>query len=228
MRLNEIYSRVQLDIDDLSHDKIVKGDYFNFAKTVLGDMAKHSRRWLEFVDVPIAADTDTVTYTHPTDVMYIEHVSMLERNLREISLPSMLNARADRFNRPFTVNETEIDYGFYASTIDGAVVTLYFPYTITATNTIKLTLSVAAPSIAYELRPDIDFEVPTYMQNAMRAGIYYNAIRTLMPREPNKWGSLYPLARQEYDSEMRKLASYVINLNAKNSFPQIQPVRFFP
>jgi len=226
VKLNEIYSRVQSDLDDLSHNKIVKGDYFNFAQTTLNDISKEALVWLENAEIVFPARTNTVTYSHPQEVLAIEHAAMGDRYLREVSLNAILNARIDRYNRGFAVNESELDQSFYTSEVNGTEVSILLPTEVEKGVKIKLVLIVGAPTVSYELRPEEDMEVPIYMQNALRAGIYYSAIRTLMPREPNKWGSLYPLARDEYNREVRKLSAYISNLKARNSYPQIQPFKF--
>lgn len=169
----------------------------------------------------------------------IEKVVRYNQDCREFSFQAIESA--SRGNSAFKTNDTQLDFRAYCTRMnpDGTLrLEFITPMQVNDEIQVYVTLRLPLQSAYSGANVAGNYSTPKWKHFKDRVMLpqliiqsVYKSLRaeivgTLMVREPQPWGELFPVLKQEAIEEVYSLKRYILNMKDKSSMGQIQPFKF--
>jgi hypothetical protein len=188
------------------------------------------------LDAPYSVTTESGIPFNPIHIMKMFRGNV---EMREVSWKAVSSWKY--FNQPFKTNDSELDQRHYAVLFQDNVLRFVFATPLAKDETISAWFSCRFNAFDQDhysgavqggfMTPHWTmFEdhtpIPEIMEIPFYKGMRKEAIEKLAMREGDIWLNRLSIAQNEFNAELIKLKKYITNLKDKNSFPQIQPLKW--
>lgn len=227
--VQEIFSRVQTDFNDITMDTFQRAEYIDAVRDIVDTISYSVEAYLNTYNVvpnpssaPVSPDPQTVVVPNTQPISYIDRVERNGTPCFEFSRSAVVNNVNVFF--PFDVNEVVLSSNAYASLRNrDDSTTLYFgvPFSLDETLSIQYFAHTQVSPIVWTTTTNI----PQVLCNVVEIGIKRRLMERLLLQgkgNPNTMGYL----NIEYQKALGTAKSDTRRLIDRRSFLQAQPLRF--
>jgi len=235
MTTQDIFSKIQIAIGDVTFSKIQREEYLQYLEETLGQIAVNANYYLISVNkVPLADEhVISVAFSNNSEPVNLDYVTRNRIECREFSSNSMFTASQDPLNRGFQVNDTPVNEQAYATRIipprgtnTDVSLLLYFPVAFSGIEEVDMVISMTADTASLPNRFNDPKVIPLFAYDAVYNGVLSKVLQSLMIRNLAKHGNNWQTVEMIYNRKVKDLYSYIKRLKSRNSFPEIQPLKW--
>jgi len=227
MTTQDLFSKIQVAINDPTFTKIQRAEYLQYLQETLGQIALHSGLYLYTTTIKAnEGDKSFMITLLNREPMKIEHVTRGGYVCREFSDNAMRNAEVSEDQRGFATNNTIIGdraYSVRLSHIEGTI-ELFFPVSFYDQEELVVTLSTTLDSDELPTEFADPKFIPLYAFDAIYHGVLSKIMQSLMIRDSREYNNSWQMAEQLYDRKKKDLLAYIRKLKSRAGVEQIQPL----
>lgn len=236
MTSQDIFSKIQLAIGDITFNKIQREEYLQYLEETMGQIAVYASYYLDTPPIfkPVKdSHIIEINYLDGSEPIALNYVTRGKLECREFSNQTMFAAANDPLHRGFHVNDTSINKQAFTSKIIPPVnnettskLLLYFPIPFEADEEVEVIVAITANGTTLPSKFNDPKHIPLYAFDAIYHGVLTKVLQSLMVRNLSKHGNNWQTVEMIYNRKLRDLKSYIVRLKSKNSYPEIQPLKW--
>lgn len=228
MTTQDLFSKVQLAINDPAFAKVQRYEYVQYFNETMAQIALHSGLYLHRETVTMNLGDTEVVITVPTrEPFKVEHVKRGGNVCREFSTVAIHNALADSDSRGFSTNDTTLGGRAYAILLSPSTqgqIILAFPVEFQQDEEVEVVMSMTVDQANLPVEFNDPHFIPIYAFDAYYHGVLSKVMQSLMIRDAREHNNGWQMAEQLYDRKKKDLVAYIRKLKSREGLELIQPL----